>query len=137
MKVLVATHESQQARDDDYSFTIDGELVYIQGADCANPDCGCARGFAGMASHRATTTAKVVERHDLTEADLRQALIDSLEAGGWLAAMDAAGFRDDGVEELLGLLSEVTASAPVGSLVRRSGDLVWVLHPGTPWVPKV
>ena len=127
MKVLVATRGNQRTRADDYCFTVEGELVYIQGFDCSNPRCGCDRGFAGMASHRATTTAKVVDRPDLTEADLRAALVDSLDAGGWLAAMDAAGIVEEAVGELLELLRRVTSSAAVGSLVRRTGDVVWIL----------
>lgn len=137
MKVLVATRETQGSVAGDYSHTVDGELVYIQASDCANPRCGCDRGFAGMASHRATTTARVVERPDLTEYDLRRALTDSLAAGGWLAVMESAGVADEGVDELLDLIHGVTFSACAGALVRRKGPVVWVLPSSTLNTPEV
>ena len=45
-------------------------------------DCGCGRGFAGAASHRATTTATVVESA-LTRVDVVLAFQTSLVDGGW------------------------------------------------------
>ena len=59
MKVLVATRATQDAQRGDFSFTVDGELVTAAGFECANPRCGCDRGFGGLASHRSTTTAEV------------------------------------------------------------------------------
>ncbi len=137
MKVLVATRDSQTRLANDYCFTLDGELVYIQGTDCSNPSCGCERGFAGMASHRATTTAKIVDRPEMTEDALRQALVDSLDTGGWLSAMESAGVLEEGIDELLGLLRWVTASAPAGTLVRRRGALVLMSDPYTFFTPGV
>lgn len=78
-----------------------------------------------MGSQLATTTAKIVDRPELTASSLRQAVRDSLAASGWLDAMESAGIVDQGIDDLLGLLQRVTASAPAGTLVRRSGDLVW------------
>jgi hypothetical protein len=66
MKVLVATNETQGMFEDDYCSTVKGELVYIQTMACKNPACGCDRGFAGLSSERATTTAMVVDRPELT-----------------------------------------------------------------------
>lgn len=136
MKVLVATRDTQRSVANDYSFTIEGELVYIQATDCSNPLCGCDRGFAGMGSHRATTTAKIVDRSELTESDVRRALVDSLAAGGWLGAMEAAGFVEEGIQELLDILHRVTENAPIGTLVRRTGDIVWMNHPPTITAPE-
>ena len=67
MKVLVATSQTQGQRENDFNFCVEGELVTV-GLVCAtdryDPDggCGCGRAFAGLNSHRATTTAKVKER---------------------------------------------------------------------------
>jgi hypothetical protein len=66
MKVLVATRATQGTRGNDYHWAIEGELVRV-GEVCRkdrnDPDggCGCGRGFAGLNSHRATTTARVAE----------------------------------------------------------------------------
>lgn len=91
MKVIVATSESQGERTTDYHFAIEGELIEIQepcGRDRrAGPGevgCGCSRGFAGLSSHRATTTVRIAEIPGLTVADYVSALEASLEAGGWI-----------------------------------------------------
>jgi hypothetical protein len=66
MKLLVATARTQGGRDNDYNWCIEVELVRIGEVcawDRADPDggCGCGRGFGGLNSHRATTTAMVVD----------------------------------------------------------------------------
>src|SRR5258708_3521129 len=59
MKILVATGWTQGTNPSDYHYCVEGELVWVQ-EPCdrarADPDggCGCGRGFAGAASHRAT-----------------------------------------------------------------------------------
>lgn len=137
MKVLVATNETQRTVKGDYSFTAEGELVYLESTSCRNPLCGCDRGFVGMASRRATTTAKVADRPGLTPVLLRQVLVDSLKAGGWLDAMAAAGVAETGVDDLLKLLDSVVGSAPAETIVRRTGDVMWLRHPSTSHTPKV
>lgn len=87
LKVLVATQDTQGQRDDDYNWTVEGELVWVQ-EPCATdlrrmPNaCGCGRGFAGVASHRATSTAKVVES-SLTLTEYIAAIRTTLADGGW------------------------------------------------------
>ncbi len=128
MRVLVATHDTNGQVPGHYDFCIEGELVYVQDPcdrDLRDPDggCGCSRGFAGMNSHRACTTAKVVER-DLNEADVREALRSSLAAGGWLdpdfctpeEAMVVVG-------EMVREVRSVAERLPEGSIVRRRLDL--------------
>ncbi len=88
MKVLVATAETQGERDTDYHWAVEGELVWIQ-EPCATdlrrmPNaCGCGRGFAGLASHRATSTVKVVDRPELSFDDYTEAIRTSIGDGGW------------------------------------------------------
>jgi hypothetical protein len=88
MKVLVATAETQGERETDYNWTVEGELVWIQ-EPCATdmrrlPNaCGCGRGFAGLASHRATSTVKVVDRPQLTLAEYTTAIRTGIGDGGW------------------------------------------------------
>ena len=90
MLVLEATSRRQGERDGDYHWCIDGELAYQQGISCSRPDCGCERGWAGFDSHRATTTVQVVDRPDLTVAELAAQLARSLFDQGWIATPDPA-----------------------------------------------
>ena len=83
MRILVATHHTNGDVPGDYDHCIDGELVYMQdpcASDRRDPDgpCGCGRGFAGTNSHRATSTALVVDS-ELTPADVDEAIRSSLE----------------------------------------------------------
>jgi hypothetical protein len=88
MKVLVATVETQGERPGDYHHAIEGELLWIQ-EPCATdlrrlPNaCGCGRGFAGLASHRATSTARVAELSELTWDDYVAAIRTGIGDGGW------------------------------------------------------
>lgn len=85
MKVLVATRETQGVREDDYCWTVEGELVRLPGLACDCPDCGCDRGMAGLSSSRATTTAKVVNREDLDPQSYGVLLCDALTREGWVS----------------------------------------------------
>ena len=125
MKVLVATRETQGAEGGDFSFTVDGELVTAAGLECSNPGCGCDRGFGGLASHRATTTAEVVEL-DIDPDEYWDAVHDSLADQGWIALLEDA---DEDALELVDAHVESVAvicrSFPVGAIVRRRRSTVW------------
>ncbi|MHA7664653.1 DUF7715 family protein [Mycolicibacterium sp. HS_4_1] len=87
MKILVATALTQGVRGNDYNYCVPGELVWVQDPcdrDRRDPEggCGCGRGFAGLASHRATTTAQVVDA-EMTRQELVLAMQTSLSDGGW------------------------------------------------------
>jgi hypothetical protein len=127
MRVLVATHDTNGEVPGDYDFCIEGELVYVQDPcdrDLRDPDggCGCSRGFAGMNSHRACTTAKVVDA-ELSADDVREALHASLVAGGWLDPGPRTADDAMLVDELLHEVRAVAERLPVGSVVRRRLDL--------------
>ena len=114
MKIVVATGMTQGARDGDYNFCVEGELIWVQepcDSGRRDPDdgCGCARGFAGAASHRATTTAHVVES-DMTLDDLVLAFETSLQDGGWPAAW-AETIAEDCVR--------LAAQFPCGAVIDR------------------
>jgi hypothetical protein len=118
MKVLVATSATQGVRESDYHWCIEGELVWISiacRADQENPDgpCGCGRGFAGMSSHRATTTAMVKELDGFTHDDLVAALHGSLAVQGWPV---------DNTAELAAMLAEAAQSFPAGAVIERRLD---------------
>lgn len=120
MRVLVATHESQGCRTDDFDWCLDGELVWV--AEPCDRDrrgdansCGCGRAFAGMASHRSTTTAIIREMPDLTlaayEDTLRMSLVDQGWPGEW-------------AEDLLADLIRWGATWPEGTILERHLDFV-------------
>lgn len=87
MKILVATRLTQGTAPTDYHHCVEGELVWIQepcDRDLRDPSmpCGCGRGFAGAASHRATTTAMVVDT-EMTREEVVLAFKTSFVDGGW------------------------------------------------------
>lgn len=119
MKMLVATSRTQGVKANDYDWCIDGELVRI-GTVCArdrdDPDggCGCGRGFGGLNSHRATTTAIVAEVA-LTREEYVEAIRSSLQQQGWdPCACCSVDEADD--------LVELVADWPVGTVVERRLD---------------
>ena len=117
MKILVATGHTQGTNPGDYHYCVERELVWIQEpCDRArlDPDgpCGCGRGFAGAASHRATTTAMVVET-EMTREDVVWAFDTSLGDGGWPRAW-AEDVADDNLE--------IAAQLPVGAIITRRLD---------------
>ncbi|MQA16503.1 MAG: hypothetical protein GEV09_20895 [Pseudonocardiaceae bacterium] len=119
MKVLVATSLTQGARDNDYNWCIEGELVSVGEVcprDREDPDggCGCGRGFGGLSSHRATTTARVAEVA-LSRDDYAEAIRSSLEQQGWDPCLCC---YVDEAEELLALVSDWHA----GTVVERRLD---------------
>ncbi len=148
MLVLIATNDLQGTVDSDYAWTVEGELVTPVATECASGErCGCNRGFPGLASGFATTTAMVVNRPGVTEADLRDAVYDWLDRGGWIdlleqTAVDCAnaaghdGFLaideyddidtmvDSIIAEHLDMIHEVCSSFPEGTVVVRRGLLV-------------
>lgn len=124
MKVIVASRRTQGTRPDDFSWTLDGELVHLPAIECASgPACGCDRSFAGVASRRATTTAEVAER-ELTEDQVVRAVLDSLADGGYVD-LAVPGQRREGewlAYALTADLLELADATPVGAVVGRHRD---------------
>jgi len=121
MKVLVATSDTQGQRGNDFSYCIEGELVTVGlvcAADEENPDggCGCGRAFAGLNSHKATTTAKVKDV-ELSEEDYVEALRSSLAQQGW---------PTEDVGELAAWLVQLVSTWPTGSVIERRLDDIFI-----------
>ena len=121
MKILVATGHTQGIHPGDYHYCIERELVWIQepcGRDLRDPEgpCGCGRGFAGAASHRATTTAMVVES-EMTREDMVLAFQTSLEDGGW-----PPEWAEDVTDENL----DIAARLPAGAIITRKLESFFV-----------
>ena len=114
IKVLVSTLSTQGDVPGDYSFVPDGELVGRYGVVCSGErptghgGCGCGRGFGGFTTHRATTSAMVVER-DITVVQWRDAAHRMLRETGWsglLTDVELGLILDEMVEfDLLDVLS--------------------------------
>ena len=134
MLVLVATNETQGRSPHDFAYTVEGELVSAVATECRNHDCGCNRGFPGLASEFATTTAQVVDLPHLTEADLRAALFGYLDRTGWFDLLrdepDVEMIIDDMIDEHVEAIAAVCACCPVGTIVER-GRIARV-HPHGP-----
>lgn len=80
-----------------------------------------------MASSRATTTALVVQRHDLDLHALGRALADSLERQGWIGSVDAAerlGADDALFRSLFQRLLASASHFPAGSVIERDGHVL-------------
>lgn len=121
MKVLVATADTQGVRDNDYHWCTEGELVFLFepcATDRRDPDggCGCGRGFAGLHSHRASTTARVAEV-ELSRDEYAEAIRSSLQQQGW--GSRPCGHKADA-------LAGLVADWPVGTIVERRLDAVTV-----------
>ncbi|MGB0114167.1 MAG: hypothetical protein WBP59_13165 [Ilumatobacteraceae bacterium] len=127
----MATNEMQGTVTDDYTFTVEGELVTAVVVECASgDDCGCRRGFPGLASGFATTTAMVVDRPGVTESDLRDAVFDWLDRGGWTDLVRETGIDDvdeiidEVIAEHVETIAEICSSFPPGTIIDRHGSLV-------------
>jgi len=139
MKVLVATHITQGNDQGDYCWAVDGELVTPLGLVCSNSQCGCERGFPGLASSSATTTAMVVDLAHIGRAELETAVHDSLQRGGWLTDGVGSDDLDDDLdddddddltdEEFIAAhvdaIIKSAGSFPIGSILCRSRDRVF------------
>jgi hypothetical protein len=130
MRVLTATTETQGARDNDFDWTIEGELVCI-GLVCArdqrDPDrggCGCGRSFSGMSSHRATTTARVSDL-DITRDEYLTAYAGYLESAGY------GVFTQAELAEEVDAMLDMCATWRTGEIIERRLD---VLRPRSAWL---
>lgn len=126
MRVLTATSTTQGDRPDDRCWATEGELVSLPLLECSCPDCGCDRSFAGLDSHRATTTC-VVADVSLEPTDLRRAVVRSLAAGGWL--VDLPALDRELVDDVVTRILEVAGSFPPGTVLARADGGVVVRRP--------
>ena len=128
MNVLVVTNELQGTRPGDFAWTVEGELVTVELAECATPStCGCGRGFVGLASGRATTTAMVVDLPHVSADDLRDVVRDWLDRAGWSDLLDERGAAhelDEIIDEHVENTTLVCSNYAIGTVVERSGSIV-------------
>ena len=114
-------------RSNDFCWTSDGELLYF-GFECdggsVDDSCGCKRSFSGMVSHKATTTAEVVE-HTITKEGFIAAYMDTMAGAGWMKlgldhpeVGNAVKMFTKAAEEVL----EVAGRFNVGDIVVKRGE---------------
>lgn len=112
IKALVATAATQGVRTDDYNWCVEGELVWFPPTCCGLDDakrCGCERGFGGLSSRRATTTAMVSELN-LTRDDYVEALRSSVAD---------QGYCPHGTAEVADLMLALAQGFPTGAVVEK------------------
>ncbi len=122
INVLVSTTVSQGNAPGDFCWVPEGELVARYGMVCASerPDgtgCGCGRAFGGFTTHRSTTTAMVVEA-DMTEAEWRGLLYQTLVDTGWAEWMPADDLAE-WVDELVDIDLRTAAQLAPGTVLGR------------------
>lgn len=121
MKVLVATHETQGKRKNDFCFVPDDELVCF-GSECdgepVDGNCGCRRSMVGLECRRATTTVKVVGM-DLTKEQFIQKLTESFTKAGYGGIDNFEDFVKEEAEELLRMADYF----PVGAILEKRGTV--------------
>ena len=81
--------------------------------------------MAGAASHRATTTMKVIDRHDLHPSVYFELISDSLESQGYVTAEllgqpNVSAWMQDLTDELICIADNF----PVGTVLERRGDFI-------------
>ncbi len=129
VNVLISTTQTQGDRTGDFCWVPDGELVARYGFVCDSerpgyPGCGCGRAFGGFTTHKSTTSAMVVAS-DLTEAEWRARLHQTLLDTGWATAMladDLAGFIDELVAFDLGAAAKLPPGSIVGRIAQHQPD---------------
>jgi len=123
MKVMVATDEKQGKRKNDFCHTKKGELVKF-GFECdgesVDGSCGCRRSFAGFETHKASTTAEVVDK-EITREEYRDLFCDALKQEGWLE-----GLSPEDVDEELDELIKTAKVFETGSIIEKRGDSIQV-----------
>ncbi len=127
--MLTATNETQGRRANDFCWTVEGELVCFPPIECScgtiDDGCGCHRGMAGLASHRATTTMKVIERPDLDPKTYSALISDGYQKQGYLnedllADAEVRAWLRDAIDELI----QLADPWPVGTVLERRGDVI-------------
>lgn len=111
VKLFTATEQTQGQRPDDFCFCHEGELVITPPGPCCHHagECGCDRAWAGLNTHRGTTTAMVREVGIGIE-DYIEAVSSSLGHQGWAVSPGAA-------RRYAELLAGLASDHPVGSVL--------------------
>jgi hypothetical protein len=131
MKVLTATNQTQGRRENDFCWTVEGELVFFPPIECdrgsVDDDCGCRRSMAGLVSHQATTTMKVVDREELDRDTYMTLITDGLMAQGYVTKkLLRSRDVDEWVRDLVNDLVTTAGAFEAGTVLERRGPFVFM-----------
>ncbi len=122
MKVLVATSETNGDRKNDFCFTEELELVHLPLIECDSeePDgrCGCKRAFCGLNTHRATTTAQVVDLN-IDDNEYLMLFSNGLKTSEWEDFIS-----DKWIQEEVTFMLDLANKFDSGTIVGRCGDAI-------------
>ena len=110
VRYLAAPH-SVGPDDDDFTFTVPGELVIVPVDPCENRQCGCARSFRGLGSDLASTTATV------TVTDLSMDAITTLAVDAHTRTGEAH-IPEPVLRQAVAATADLAAPWPAGTVVR-------------------
>jgi len=129
--LYLTAHRPDNLGPRDFCWAIEGEPVLPPTTICGSPagadHCGCNRSFAGMSSHKATTTLMVREL-DLTEADLVAAALGSANAAGWTDDIDGDAEDQEYARGMVAHFANIAACYPPGTVLRP-----WYDHDTEEW----
>lgn len=128
MRVMIATSQTQGDRKNDFCWTKDGELVKF-GMECdgeaVDGKCGCRRSFSGMESHKAGTTAMVVDR-DMTKEDFFDKMCEALKQEGWYKPDEDSGLSISEIDEEVTELLNIASGFCTGQIIEKRGTKIQV-----------
>lgn len=129
MKVLTATNQTQGWRANDFCWTVEGELVMFTPLECErgsiDDGCGCRRSMAGLVSHRATTTIKVIDREELDPDTYFMLISDGLRAQGYVPKELVGNPNvNEWLRDVTDELMSIADAFEVTTVLERRGDLV-------------
>ncbi|MGH2827214.1 MAG: DUF7715 family protein, partial [Actinomycetota bacterium] len=121
--------------DNDFCWTVEGELVFLAPLQCepgsVDDECGCRRAMAGMVSHHATTTIRVAHRDELNPDLYFKLVSEALRDQGYvpeesMTKPDVDEWLHDLTDELIFLGRTFEA----GTVLERRGDFIGVRRRG-------
>lgn len=119
--VLVATAKTQGARENDFSWTLEGELVMFPfecDGETVDGPCGCRRSLLGLDSKKSTTTFMVADLPYLTREMFVSKVADNLMTSWGFKERHAVSAANVDVDTLLGLAGLFS----VGTVLERRGN---------------
>jgi hypothetical protein len=135
MKVLTATNQTQGWRDNDFCWTVEGELVFFPPIECGrgsiDDNCGCRRSMAGLTSHRATTTIRVSDSGEIDPATYFILISEGLKDQGYVTdELMTNPEVSEWVHDLAAELMFMARAFPEGTVIERRGENISVRrHP--------
>lgn len=122
MKVFVATAAGME--EDDYSRTVEGELVRLP-VTCDADECDCGHAMTGMGSGAATTTF-IVRDFEIEREMYAELMWGTMLRDGWVR--EGNGDDREWVQKLVGLHLDLAETFTPGVPLRLNGDRLYERH---------